>query len=356
MTEVVGRKRLPLVFSRLLIQSQVGNVLAAHVDRPTNSYLFLGPTGTGKQEWALAFAAALMCHAGGCGTCATCMAVFESYHPDLTLIDNRAGMMPVDVARQIGRRAKLSLNNARHRVLIIHEFDNAWQVAPILLKTIEEPPASTVFVILAKSMTKELSTIASRCVRVEFVALSEVEVAEYLIGNGATPSDAALGAKLCDGNLNKASDLVGDGRVVERYQIWASLVRARFSSGSSLMASVLQIVRFVDSVTEELKLKQATEIRDLKETMKASSASKGIFKDLETDQKRLLRYKRGLEFELGLGTYLYLLRGLLVNDELDANSLGKYVAQCDLVQEALRQINAGVSEQLVLGSVLSSLA
>ena len=69
------------------------------------------------------------------------------------------------------------------------------------MKTLEEPPASTIFIVLADQVTPELVTIASRCVRIVFAALSNEAVAARLVESGIDPSTAEIAAQAAEGNL-----------------------------------------------------------------------------------------------------------------------------------------------------------
>ena len=341
---------VPPLFDRLLIQTQLGKEFGTHLRSINNSYLFLGPEGAGKLEWAIAFAAAIMCPENGCGTCATCVAVLQTQHRDLNLIDNKSGIMLIDVARDAVKLARLTPNSARYRVILITEFENSRDVAPVLLKTIEEPPVSTVFIILARSLTQEFLTIASRCIQTEFFPVRQGEVRDYLVDLGVTHLDAELGASLSGGNLIKAKALTLDGRISERYDLWRGLVDVKFVSGSQIMARVARVVVFLDSVTSHLRTEHQAVLQATKDGLKGRSGAKGVLKELESEHKRLLRYRRLKEIELGLGLYLSSFKefGLGSVTELSA-----YVQRCDLVQHSIFQLQSGVSEQLALSSLLA---
>ncbi len=345
-------RHVPEVFRRIPIQTGVSDQLSDHLYQINNSYLFLGPDGSGKHEWSLAFAAAIMCRNGGCAECAICKSVLHSRHQDLNFIENRSGVMPIDVARELVKAARLTPNVARYRVVIINKFDNAREVAPVLLKTIEEPPASTVFLILVDGITPEFKTIASRCVRVDFMPLQLGEIEHYLRHLGVPDDDAKLGARFCDGDLKKANELAFDGKMSERIALWSSLCGEKYNSGHQIMTRVMQIVEFLDLVLSEFKVQQQIEVQTLRENAKGSSGTKVLIKELELEQARTLRYRRRRELTLGFGIYLSIVKETTV---AGTSGLDDFVEQCALVQESMFKLNAGVSEQIVLGTLLGAL-
>src|ERR1700733_14877896 len=152
--------------------------LRAAALRPVHAYLFVGPPGTGKAAAATSFAAALLCPntPGGDGRCETCRRVLAGVHPDVINIEREGPAISIQVARQVTTLAATSPVEGDRKVLVLHDFHLVQAAGPALLKTVEEPPASTVFVILAEHVPPELITIASRCVRIDFPPLRRARV------------------------------------------------------------------------------------------------------------------------------------------------------------------------------------
>ena len=99
------------------------------------------------------------------------LAVAEQ-HPDLHVVERTGAAIPIEAAREIVRRASLSPAEGDRKVMVLDEFHLVSPAAAAtLLKTIEEPPPGTYFVVLADEVTPDLVTIASRCVRVDFPPL-----------------------------------------------------------------------------------------------------------------------------------------------------------------------------------------
>ena len=151
-----------------------------------HAWLFVGPHGSGQRAAARAFAGDLLAHehdvAGDveAATRARALARTEQ-HPDLIVVERVGASISKDQAVDIVTRASRSAIEGTRKVMLLDEFHLlADDVAPRLLKTIEEPPPGTFFVVLADELPPNLVTIASRCVRVDFVPLTTSVIAGAL--------------------------------------------------------------------------------------------------------------------------------------------------------------------------------
>ena len=144
-------------------------------DRVPNAYLFSGPPGAPLLDTATAFACALNCQRGrgeACGECEQCSKIVQGIHPDVvTLVrEGAANIVPIESVRsQVIARIGLPPHEAQTRVFVIEEATAmAPPAANALLKTLEEPPARTLFVLCTTAPEQLLPTIRSRCQRVRF--------------------------------------------------------------------------------------------------------------------------------------------------------------------------------------------
>lgn len=140
-----------------------------------HAYLFSGPVGAPLLDTAIAFAAALNCQGGSgdaCGECEACSKIVGGIHPDVvTLVrEGAANIVPIESVRsQVIARIGLPPHEADVRVFIVEEATAmAPPAANALLKTLEEPPARTLFVLCTTAPEQLLPTIRSRCQRVRF--------------------------------------------------------------------------------------------------------------------------------------------------------------------------------------------
>ncbi len=154
-------------------------------NRVPHAYLFSGPVGAPLLDTALALACALNCltaRGEGCSTCDACSKIIAGIHPDVvTLVrEGAAQIVPIEnVRNQVIARMGLPPHEADARVFIIEEATAlAPPAANALLKTLEEPPSRTVFVLCTTSPEQLLPTIRSRCQRVRFAGGSPIADAD----------------------------------------------------------------------------------------------------------------------------------------------------------------------------------
>jgi DNA polymerase-3 subunit delta' len=153
---------------------------AVAADRVAHAYLFAGPVGSGKHATAVAFAAAVNCDelpGEGCGRCASCERIAAGIHPDVRTLEPQgaAHIIPIQTIRaEVVAAVGLPPHEARVRFFLIEEAAELQPAAAnTLLKTLEEPPASTRFILGTAAPDKLLPTIRSRCQKVGFAALPE---------------------------------------------------------------------------------------------------------------------------------------------------------------------------------------
>jgi len=207
-------------------------------DRLAHALLFAGPDGIGKRLVALALAAWLHCEARGdnaCGACASCRQIAAGSHPDLQLLSVAAGKkeIGVDRIRDLKRFMQLRPLSGGGKVGIIddaHALTVAAQNA--LLKTLEEPPARSLLILVAHNPDALLSTVRSRCQYVQFAPLPVDVVVQVLTTKCAVPAAVASElAALSEGSPGRAlqlrGSLVGEGRARLQEQL-ATLGTARY--------------------------------------------------------------------------------------------------------------------------------
>jgi DNA polymerase-3 subunit delta' len=202
--DVVGHVRLIDLLSR----SVAGGTLPP-------SLLFAGPAGIGKGLTALAVAQALNCIQGStfkvhgsdaCGVCAACTRIARGVHPDVLFVSpGDSGAIKIDQVRDIVDRSQYRPFEGRRRVVIIDEADAL--VAPAqnaLLKTLEEPTPSSVFILVTARPDMLLPTVLSRCPQLRFRPLSLEEMVKALAAHGRTETEARAVAATADGSLGQA--------------------------------------------------------------------------------------------------------------------------------------------------------
>ncbi len=218
-----ARVPAPVLFAGVVGQDRAVARLEAAARRPVHAYLFHGPPGSGKRAAARGLAAALLCPEGGCGTCNSCRRALAGTHPDLVTVERSGASLDVDDAREITTRAQRRPLESARQVLLVPDVHLALKAAPALLKTVEEPPPSTVFILLADDLSPGLATIVSRCIQIPFAAVAPTVVEEWLVGRGVAGSVAASVAAAAGGNLDRARLLADDPEFNERRERWRSV-------------------------------------------------------------------------------------------------------------------------------------
>lgn len=204
-SSIVGHRRLLQLLSRAVARDTLPPAL-----------LLAGPSGVGKRRAAMSLARAINCLspvAGGdferdaCGACAACRRIERGVHPDvIVLVPGDSGAIKIDPVRDVVDRAGFRPFEARRRVVIIDEADALVEAAQsALLKTLEEPPSASVFLLVSSMPDALLPTVRSRCPRLRFAALSPAEVASVLMrDHGYSESDARVTAADADGSVGRA--------------------------------------------------------------------------------------------------------------------------------------------------------
>jgi DNA polymerase-3 subunit delta' len=181
-------------------------------DSVPQSLLFDGPDGVGKRTIALALASAINCpqrsaDGDACGLCSTCKRIARGQHPDVVaVVPNERGTITVDMAREVIAQASYRPFEARRRVVIVDDADRLLPPAQnALLKTLEEPPPSSIFVLVSARPDALLETVRSRCPRVRFGRLTPADLAEVLVRHGGVSRADAPGlAAMGDGRVSRA--------------------------------------------------------------------------------------------------------------------------------------------------------
>jgi len=210
----------------------------------------------------------------------------------------------VPMAKEVVQLASRSPVEGSRKVLVLTDFHLVEEAAPVLLKTIEEPPASTVFVILAEGLPPELVTIASRCVQVLFPPLREADIAAALGADGVAPDQAAVLAAAAAGRLDRARLLASDAGFTGRRQLWRSVPERLDGTGSVVAGLVDELEAAVETVLVPLRARQADEVAAWEADMRlrGERVPAAARREMEDRHKREQRRVRADELRFGLAT------------------------------------------------------
>jgi DNA polymerase-3 subunit delta' len=255
---IIGQDKLKKQFLR-----------AAQQDKVSQALLFLGAEGVGKLGFALAYAQYLNCEnrqeEDSCGVCSSCVKASKMAHPDIfysyptvggkalarediekwreflqedayhtyanwiTLIDseNKQGNITAEECNQIIRQHSLRHFEGKYKIQILWGAEYLQKEGNRLLKIIEEPPANTVFILIAQAQESILPTILSRTQIVKFPKLSITEITSTLQAKHGLGADEALKiAQIADGNWIEAKEMIGhtQNNYFEEFREWLLLI------------------------------------------------------------------------------------------------------------------------------------
>ncbi|MEK6288321.1 MAG: DNA polymerase III subunit delta' [Acidobacteriota bacterium] len=218
-SSLIGNERIKKLLQRAVAEGRVGQ-----------SLLMAGPRGVGKYQFAIALAQALNCeHAtqgDACGECVPCGKIERREHGDVRILmreskdpsikkDHKSQFIKIEQTRAMSEQAQFRPYEGRRRVFIIDEAECLQhQAANSLLKTLEEPPPTSLVVLVTSKPYSLIETIRSRCLMLSFAPLRAEEIEEHLRVKANRPIDEArLLARLARGSIGHALEIdIGEYR------------------------------------------------------------------------------------------------------------------------------------------------
>lgn len=214
---LTGNQRVKDILRRMLVDGRVPGTL-----------LFAGEGGIGKKLFALELAKALNCQTPkgveACDRCSSCVRIgqskFPEYsdekdnreklvwsdHPDVALARPYNRFLRIPLMREVEREANFRPYEGRARVFVIEEAHRLNEASSnALLKTLEEPPATSHLILITSRPAQLLPTIRSRCQIIRFSPLAPKEIEEHLVkGKQVSAADARLLSKVARGSIGRA--------------------------------------------------------------------------------------------------------------------------------------------------------
>jgi DNA polymerase-3 subunit delta' len=351
-SDVVGHVRLLDLLSR----SIAGGTLPP-------SLLLTGPDGIGKKLTAIAVAQALNClaprmrtleprtanrtlnpepgtlnpsGADACGTCPACVRIARRVHPDVLVVEpGESGAIKIDQVRDIVDRAAYRPFEGRRRAVIVDDADTLVpQAQHALLKTLEEPPPSSVFLLVTARPDVLLPTVRSRCPQLRFRPLQASDIATVLVARGQTEREARAVAATADGSLGRALEASSEDLVEARDRAERVLAQAAASADPGRrLASVTELLTKTgaggagdrDHLATHLRAMAAL-VRDVELLATRADARALANPDVQPALERLAPAYGG---DRGVRAFIAIDRAL---DALDGNASAKVVADWLVLQ------------------------
>jgi DNA polymerase-3 subunit delta' len=259
-------------------------------DAMTHAWLIVGPPGSGRSTLALAFAASLVCSNGGCGECIDCRNVAAGIHPDVEHVVPEGIIYKVEAARNLIERASLLPTRSPWHVIVVEDVDRfRIEAASTLLKSLEEPPAQTVWLLCAPTVDDVAPTIRSRCRLVLLTSPTLSAIAEQLSARfGIDSAMAAFAARTAQGHIGRARAIATDENVrIRRKQIMDIPTNLRSVSSCFELANniVASANADTDSIVEPL---DESDDQDIRTAFGEGSEGKGL-KTVERQKKSALK-------------------------------------------------------------------
>lgn len=314
---VLARKWRPQVFDDLIGQPHIVKILRNTLTQKKvhHAYVFSGPRGVGKTTTARILAKSLNCVEGPtpspCGRCEFCISIANGSSMDVIEIDG-ASNNSVDDIREIRERVRYAPSvSGKYKIYIIDEAHMLSESAfNALLKTIEEPPPHTIFVLATTAYRKIPVTVLSRCQHLTFRRIPRDIIVERL-------------KHICQVEGVNISDDAVD-------------IIAKYSDGS--MRDALTLLEQVCSFSDNITAKDVTDLLGISDLKMVSDLAEAIF---DSDQKRIFyliheAVEKGSDLRILYKDLMVFLRDMLILKTLeDSSSSGKVMTEFEISRDEL---------------------
>ena len=214
----------PIVGHQQIVEQLQKTVASGRI---AGAYLFVGPASVGKETVARYFAQLIFCQQESqppgspsvtekglvCGTCLACRKIDSGNHPDLQFIRPEGSLLKIGQIRELQRQVIYEPFEASRKIYILTDADRMnTEAENCLLKTLEEPPAASVLILITSNAQALLPTTRSRCQILQFHPMSTQELADILVDRfSVVPKQATALAIASGGSIGKALTQIEKG-------------------------------------------------------------------------------------------------------------------------------------------------
>ena len=266
---------------------------AIRMGKVSHAYILNGESSAGKMMLAEAFAMALQCEEGNeesCMKCRSCHQAAEHNQPDIIYVTHeKPNVISVDdIRHQLNNDIVIKPYSSKYKIYIVDEAEKMnIQAQNALLKTIEEPPAYGVIMLLTTNADAFLPTILSRCITLNLKSVNEDLIKEYLMKKYQIPDyQADVCAAFAQGNVGKAIQLASSGEFNElKAEVLSLVKRLEDMDLYELNGCIKQINEYKPKIQEYFDLLTLW-FRDVLYMKATNDVNNLIFKDEVYDIKK----------------------------------------------------------------------
>lgn len=184
-----------------------------------HSYIFVGPTGIGKKEFAKEFAKMILCKNNNTDNCSSCIKFESNNHPDFNIIERTESSIKIEQIREMLSKLLERPIVSNKKIYIIDEAEYMTKEAQnSLLKTLEEPPEFATIILIVENENLLLNTIKSRCTKIVFNKIEDQILQKYLEDNHNIQNTNETLLKLYNGSIAKAIELQDKKEIYEQVE------------------------------------------------------------------------------------------------------------------------------------------
>jgi DNA polymerase-3 subunit delta' len=260
----------------------------------THAWIFTGPPGSGRSSAAIAFAQALICPQGGCGTCNECRSAKSHAHPDVEIMSTEGLSIKIEEIRDLLTRTSWAPSMGGWRIVVMEDADRLTEsAANALLKAIEEPGTRTVWLLCAPTLHDILPTIRSRCRHIQLRTPTTTAVSAFLQRRDQIPPAMAdFAARVSQGHIGRARYIATNIEVRNHRSTILALPLQLSTIADAYKAAQTLVDMATAQAKAQAEARDEKEIASLQEAYGKGATGRGMatggakaVKELEKEQK-----------------------------------------------------------------------
>ncbi len=276
-------------FSDIIGQSVLVNSLkrAVEEDKVANGYIFCGPKGCGKKLTAFVFASALNCKGADrekpCEVCSSCIKFINGNHPNIEIVKPTGATIKIKQMRDIISEVSKTSLEAGFKVIIIDNAEKMTHEAQdAFLKTLEEPPQNTVFLLLTENQHSLLPTIVSRCQVYNIKRISNNDMERYLKNHYKLDEDKVkLATAHSNGIIGRAVQILQDNDYINERNLYIKTIKMLFEGNYNEASMLVSDIAASREAAEGYTDFALSWFRDIMVLWEAPDAADDIVKNID---------------------------------------------------------------------------